>query len=252
MSIIRVKKTGGFTVMSNHHLRNAGLSLKAKGLLSLLLSNDDGYRITIEGLAASSVDGKAAVRTALEELTAAGYVSRMQTHGEGGSFSGYEYTVTEIPGASPSSENRTMAGAPSCDFPAMENRTLINTKKKNNTPYSPPEGGERAKAKREPKKAPDWKPERFDRFWAAYPNGKAKQKAIAAWDKLHADEETLTAMAAGLKKQLASEMWQRGIGIPYASTWLNQRRWEDEERETPAAVPAEEPEEDEQEELEAW
>lgn len=227
MSIVRVKKKSNFTVMSNHHLRNRNLSLKAKGLLSFLLSNDDGWKITIEGLAASSIDGKAAVRSAIEELTRAKYVTRSQCHSEDGTFSGFDYIVTEIPADAPLSENQTME-APLSDFPTTENRTVINTKY-NNTPYSPPKEGKRVQAKKEPKHAAEWKPERFEQFWAAYPNGKAKQKAISAWDKLRADEETLNAMAAGLQQQLASEMWQRGIGIPYASTWINQRRWEDEE-----------------------
>lgn len=246
MSIIRVKKDGNYTVMSNHHLRNPGLSLKAKGLLSFLLSNDDGWKITIEGLAASSIDGKAAVRSAVEELTRAGYVTRSQRHSEDGTFSGFDYIVTEVPQDTPLSENRT-TDAPLSDFPMTENRTVISTKY-NNTPYSPPEGGKRERAKKEPKRAPEWMPDRFEKFWAAYPNGKAKQKAIGAWDKLRADEETLNAMAAGLKHQLASEMWQRGIGIPYAATWLNQRRWEDEERDCPRYAPAEE----EREAMQEW
>ena len=248
MSIIRVEKKGDYTVMSNHHLRNPGLSLKAKGLLSLLLSNDDGWKITIEGLATTSIDGKDAIRTALEELTRAKYVTRTQRHGEDGTFSGFDYVVTEIPADAPLSENPIM-DAPLSDFPTTENPTLRNTKY-NNTPYSPPEGGKRERAKKEPKRAPEWMPDRFEKFWAAYPNGKAKQKAISAWDKLRADEETMTAMAAGLKKQLASEMWQRGIGIPYAATWLNQRRWEDEER--GVSCPRYSPAEEEQEAMQEW
>lgn len=120
-------------------------------------------------------------------------------------------------------------GSPFSDYPFPENRDTEHYNINTNTPYSPPKEGKRVQAKKEPKHAAEWKPERFEQFWAAYPNGKAKQKAISAWDKLRADEETLNAMAAGLQQQLASEMWQRGIGIPYASTWINQRRWEDEE-----------------------
>ena len=81
--------------------------------------------------------------------------------------------------------------------------------------------------------APDWKPERFADFWAAYPCGRSKQAAIKAWDKLKPDDALLVVMARALKRQMASEEWQRGIGIPYASTWLNNRRWEDEDKPLP-------------------
>lgn len=108
-----------------------------------------------------------------------------------------------------------------------ENREL-----KYNTPLYPPKGGRR-EPKRDAKKEPDWQPERFKAFWAAYPRGESKQAAIAAWDKLHADEGLLDLMAAALKRQLSSPDWQRGIGIPYASTWLNKRRWEDEDHALP-------------------
>ncbi len=110
----------------------------------------------------------------------------------------------------------------------------INNNTREEPPYNPPEGdkpaGKRGKRSREPKKAPDWKPERFVDFWAAYPCGRSKQAAIKAWDKLRPDDALLVVMARALKRQMASEEWRRNIGIPYASTWLNNRRWEDEDK----------------------
>lgn len=104
-------------------------------------------------------------------------------------------------------------------------------------PYNPPKGEapakKRGKRSNVPKEAPDWKPERFADFWAAYPCGRSKQAAIKAWDKLKPDDALLVVMARALKRQMASEEWQRGIGIPYASTWLNNRRWEDEDKPRP-------------------
>lgn len=107
-------------------------------------------------------------------------------------------------------------------------------------PYNPPKGDGESKPKRsrrssEPKEAPDWKPDRFQAFWDAYPRGESKQAAIKAWDKLKPDDALLVTMAKGLKQAMASEDWQRGIGIPYASTWINQRKWTDEAR---APIPA--------------
>ena len=99
-----------------------------------------------------------------------------------------------------------------------------------NPPIVPQEGtGKKApRKKREPKKQPDWKPEIFQRFWDLYPRHESKQSAITAWDKLKPSNDTIKEMSAALRRQVESEQWQRGIGIPYGSTYLNQRRWEDE------------------------
>lgn len=107
----------------------------------------------------------------------------------------------------------------------VENNTsIIDT---SNNPPKAPQGGRR---RREPKKAPDWKPDRFAAFWKYYPRGESKQATIAAWDRLKPSDELIDTIARALKRQKASEEWQRGIGIPHASTYLNQRRWEDEKR----------------------
>ena len=96
-------------------------------------------------------------------------------------------------------------------------------------PIIPPQGeGTPKRKRRETKAAPDWDPERFAGFWAMYPRGEKKQAAIQAWDNLRPSGEVIDTMARALKRQVASEEWQRGVGIPYASTYLNQRRWEDE------------------------
>ena len=77
--------------------------------------------------------------------------------------------------------------------------------------------------------------ERFDRFWMAYPRKENKQKALAAFVKLHPDEATLAAMLAAIERQKASDQWQEDGGrfIPHPTTWLNGKRWEDE---TPKAT----------------
>ena len=78
----------------------------------------------------------------------------------------------------------------------------------------------------------DWEPQIFETFWKAYPaiDGKrpAKARALKAWNKLKPDSETISKMSDALQRDKKSEMWRKGVGIPYASTWLNQRRWEDE------------------------
>lgn len=235
MAVMRVEKTGNYTVMSNRHLDDPRLSLKAIGLLSKILRLPDDWDYTLEGLARICKEGKDAIRSAIVELERAGYIERRQTHAADGSFAGNEYIVHEAPlGAdAPPSSGFPTTGKPSTDNPSTENPTqpsTIDTKYLDtNTPLTPQRG--RRAPKKEQGREPTWKPERFAAFWKYYPRGESKQAAIAAWDKLRPDDALIDDIARALKRQMASEEWQRGVGIPYASTYLNQRRWEDEKHE---------------------
>ena len=103
-------------------------------------------------------------------------------------------------------------------------------KKEEQIPPKPPRG-------RAAKKAPDHLPDEFARLWTAYPRGEDKQGAIAEWDKLKPDEDTVFVMKLALLAQKQTEDWQRGIGIPYFVRWLRYRRWEDEKlRSAPPAA----------------
>ena len=125
--------------------------------------------------------------------------------------------------------------------PPLKNEDIII--QENNTsnipPYSPPKGDKPAHKRRDRdrKEAPDWKPERFEGFWRMYPVKKSKQAAIRAWDSLHPDDQLLAVMGHALQRQLSWEDWKRGIGIPFPATWLNGRRWEDEETPARKAAP---------------
>ena len=83
--------------------------------------------------------------------------------------------------------------------------------------------------KRAPKAAPVWKPGRFAGFWKTYPRGEDKQAAIRAWDRLKPSDATIDAMGPALLRQIAASENPRRY-MPYASTWLNGRRWEDEDK----------------------
>lgn len=139
----------------------------------------------------------------------------------------------ENPPYPPPAENGHTSGE-NLPYPSGENPPLDQYKNRPDIPPIVPQRGRHTR--REPKKAPDWKPDRFVRFWAAYPRGEAKQSAIRAWDRLKPTDELIREMAQTLKRQLASDEWQAGFGIPYASTWLNGRRWEDEDRRAPDAA----------------
>ena len=97
MAVFRVERTRDFTVMSNYHLRDKNLSLKAKGLLSLMLSLPEDWDYTLSGLARICQEGKDAIRGAISELERAGYVWRRQTTDRNGKFSANEYIIRERP-----------------------------------------------------------------------------------------------------------------------------------------------------------
>jgi len=97
MSVFRIEKIKDFTTMSNHHLKNKNLSLKAKGLLSLMLSLPEDWDYTIRGLASICKDGVDSISSALKELESEGYVIRERVRHEDGSFGKTEYIIHEQP-----------------------------------------------------------------------------------------------------------------------------------------------------------
>lgn len=91
MAVFRVERTGDYTVMSNFHLKDKRLSLKAKGLLSQMLSLPDDWDYTLSGLSYINRESKDAIRSAVNELETAGYIRRRQTTDASGKFAANEY-----------------------------------------------------------------------------------------------------------------------------------------------------------------
>lgn len=104
----------------------------------------------------------------------------------------------------------------------------INKKIKQKRGTDPPKAPQGAGADFVPKESPDWKPERFARFWAYFPLHKSKQAAIRAWDKLRPSDELIAVMGKALKRQKAEMAASGGEWKLYASTYLNGARWTDE------------------------
>ncbi len=146
MSVFRVEKTKGYTVMSNHHLRNHTLSLKAKGLLSQMLSLPDDWDYTLQGLAQINKESIDAIREAVRELERAGYIKRSRERDERGCLRGTVYTRSTssrmrsqrrknqrrkslrwITLEKPALDNPTLE-KPMLDKPTLENPMQLNTK----------------------------------------------------------------------------------------------------------------------------
>lgn len=126
MAVFRVEKTKDFTVMSNYHLRDKNLSLKAKGLLSQMLSLPEEWDYTLTGLACINKESKDAIRSAVNELEQAGYITRRQTTTADGRFGCNEYLIRERPVLpSPLPESPTTDSTPTA-IPMPENPTQLN------------------------------------------------------------------------------------------------------------------------------
>ena len=161
MAVYRVERTRDYTVMSNHHLKDTALSLKAKGLLSMFLSFPDDWNYSTRGLAAICKEGVDAIGNTIKELEKAGYIVRRQLRGANGRITDTEYVIYERPQeppdpdaggpdtpppdtAQPDTGKPDMAGpdvvAPDMDAPHTENPAQLNIKRsttqKSNTQQS--------------------------------------------------------------------------------------------------------------------
>ena len=131
MAVFRVERTRDYTVMSNYHLRDKSLSLKAKGLLSQMLSLPEDWDYTLSGLSFINRESKDAIRSAINELEKEGYIIRRQTTDASGKFSGNEYIIHESPMEPEPSLEKPLSGFPTTDNPSTgkpssENPTQLN------------------------------------------------------------------------------------------------------------------------------
>ena len=140
MAVFRIEKTRDYTVMSNHHLKDRTLTLKFKGLLSMMLSLPDEWNYTTRGLAAICREGVDSIGAALKELENHGYIRRTQLRDEKGKITDTEYVIYEMPQCEPPSspgtplpgtakpytENPDM-GVPDTAEPCTENLAQLNT-----------------------------------------------------------------------------------------------------------------------------
>lgn len=121
MGVFRVHKTKNFTVISNYHLKDKALSLKAKGMLDMMLALPDDWDYSVAGLVALCKESKSAVQSALKELEDAGYLVRSRVQDSKGRFN-YTYDIYEMP-----QKNKPNIEPPCTDFLCADNRPQLNT-----------------------------------------------------------------------------------------------------------------------------
>ena len=127
MAIIRVQHTKDYTVMANFHLRDRNLSLKAKGVMSFMLSLPDTWDFSMEGLAICSKDGVDSVRSALKELEDSGYLVRSRARDEKGKVGKAIYDLYEKPASEKPILENPIQDKPILDKPILEKQAQINT-----------------------------------------------------------------------------------------------------------------------------
>ena len=126
MAVFRVERNTGYTVMSNHHLRNKELTLKAKGLLSQMLSLPEDWDYTLAGLSHINREKIDAIREAVKELEKAGYIVRSRERDEKGRLRGADYVIYEQPQPKEPEAATSSEQPPTSDLPTLENPTLDN------------------------------------------------------------------------------------------------------------------------------
>lgn len=237
-----------FTVLYKSAIRDTRLSFEMLGFLTYMLDKPPDWEFTISGMAKERGVGLAQVRRLVGLLEKAGYLLREQAHDDGGKFAKNVYVLQEKPPLSrnqydgeplksPLSGNADIGETRQREKPLSVSATQsknVETKAYNNPPYSPPKGDGAEPRKQRSKTTPTWKPERFEGFWAYYPRGENRMGAVRAWDKLKPDDALIETIGRALQLLKASQAWQDGVGIPYAATFLNGRRWEDATAKRPA------------------
>ena len=132
MAVFRIEKNRDYTVMSNHHLRNRSLSLKAKGLLSMMLSLPEEWNYTTRGLASICKEGTDSIGTALKELERTGYIVRNRLRDSKGKIMDVEYVIYETPHEPEPDTDMPHEDEPDTDDPYPENPAQLNKEESSN------------------------------------------------------------------------------------------------------------------------
>lgn len=216
MSVIRVNHNTNYTVMSNVHLRDMRLSLKAIGLLSKILSLPPEWDYTVEGLTAICKDGVTAVKSALKELKDCGYLivtKRMPNETDTGRIE-YEYEIFEQPQEKQEEEKQGIENLPLEILP-VENHVQLNT-----------EIISKEELSKENK--PDYKAE-FETLWKLYPNKKGKGNAMGDYVRARKAGTTFDEVLTGIQNYadyIRLEKIEPRF-VKHGSTFFHQRSWSD-------------------------
>lgn len=229
MAKFKVNKTKDYTIMSNYHLKEKEMSLKAKGLLSIMLSLPEDWDYSIAGLVSICKENESAIKGALSELKEFGYleiIKLMPNESSNGRID-YEYNIYEMPKQEGKKQGVENLGVENLDVEILEvenqgqlntnnkilNNKELNNKKLNNIYIS----NEQLKNE-------------FEMLWKEYPNKQGKEKAFKSYTKARTKEKVdLSLIINGLKRYLIYCSQNKDWYSPKnGSTWFNQCGWNDE------------------------
>lgn len=221
MSVVRVNHNTNYTVMSNVHLRDMRLSLKAIGLLSKILSLPPKWDYTIEGLAAICKDGVTAVRSALAELKDTGYlvVTKLMPNETDSGRIEYVYDIYEQPKQDTKKQDVENLHLETLDVEILpeENLTQLSKDESNKDELS------------KDKSSKDYIEQEFEELWKLYPNKKGKHNAYLDYRKARKNGITYETIWNGL---LSYAEYCRIEKVPmqyikHGSSWFHQHCWDD-------------------------
>lgn len=208
MSKLYIKRKYGQT--PNELLNRDDISLKAKGLFGFLQSKPSGWNFSELRIIRQLKEGRDAIRTTIKELQKHGYLRKTPNKDKRGRWNGWNYELLESPLCGKSSQRITQS-ADNPDSPSKKE----SSKKENSKKEKPISVF-------------------FEKFWNSYPKKKSKPAALKALKKLNPSQSLLDTILKDIETKKQSEEWikQNGQFIPYPATYLNQRRWEDEDEQS--------------------
>ena len=226
MAKYRIHKTKDYTIMSNTHLKEKEMSLKAKGLLSVMLALPDEWNYSVEGLVSICKENETAIKSTLDEIKEFGYLTvtkLMPNETESGRIE-YVYDIYEIP--KQEGEKQGIENLP-LEFLPLENQTQLNTNISNNTNINN-SINKKENTKRKVVKA-EYSTE-FETVWKHYPRKVNKKLAKSSFEKARKDGVEYDTILNGVIKYAESCKNNNTpeCYIAHGSTWFNARRWDDE------------------------
>lgn len=229
--IFKINKNKNYIVMSNYHLKEKDMSLKSKGLLSLMLSLPPDWDYSINGLISICKENETSIKSSLDELKKFGYlevIKLMPNETETGRIE-YVYNIYEIPKQGVEKQGVDFLGV---EFLGLENQGQLNIEDKilNNKDIDNILEENYNKRNVESSFESDSDEELFNKFWKEYPKKVSKEKAKKWFIKNKPSEELVNLMIKQLKRFKTLKQWKDKDGqyIPYPSSWLNAHSWEDE------------------------
>lgn len=240
MAVLRVNKTSNYTVMSNYHFKEKEMSLKAKGLLSLMLSLPDNWDYSIMGLVAICKENETAINSTLKELKKFGYLvitKLAPNQTESGRFE-YVYNIYEQPHLQDTQKQAIeKQGVENLgvEFQGVENQGQYNTNNKITNKLSNKELSINNVTPITPKAdLVSFEEKAFNDFWSIYPKKVNKQGTLRAFKKIKNLKAELPLILDAVERFKNSKGWQKDNGqyIPHPTTFINQERWKDEQEDT--------------------